>query len=141
MPTNRTEGAAEVSVEIDMNEVRTLAADVSRVPGQMRRHLVPTLKKGAVNIKKTMQRDLRRSRTYGIRYIARTITFDVHAENADSIAVEIGPDKDLDGDLANIAYFGSWKGGGEIRDPHEALKEEAPAFEKHILEAAVEVWP
>lgn len=127
-----------MSVEIDMSEVRAFAADVTRMPGELSRHVRPAVVRGGVQIKAGMRRDLEASSNAGIRHIAGTVAFDVN-EGPGFIEAEVGPSKP-DGGLANIAYFGTWKGGGHTRDPQEVLDEEAPRFEEALAGIVEEVW-
>lgn len=125
-------------VEIDTSEVRQFAADATRLPGELSRWLRPAVSKGALNIKRAMQQDLKQSGNAGIRHVARSISYDLIDTGA-TVEAEIGPDKPS-GALANIAYFGTSKGGGHTRDPIEALNEESAAFEKAIADIVEELW-
>lgn len=125
-------------VEIDTSEVRQIAADATRLPGELSRWLRPAVSKGALNIKRTMQQDLEQSGNAGIRHVARSISYDL-IDGDNTVEAEIGPDKPS-GALANIAYFGTSKGGGHTRDPIEVLNEEAAAFEKAIADIVEEIW-
>ena len=42
-------------IEIDTSEVRQIAADATRLPGELSRWLRPAVSKGALNIKRAMQ--------------------------------------------------------------------------------------
>lgn len=129
------------SVDFDMSEVRRLSADLSKIDGRLTRHITPVIKKGAQNIKEAMQRDLNQSSNAGFRNVARSVSYDMRAAYAfggGEIAVEIGPTTP-DGALENIAYFGSWKGGGTVRDPGEALADEEPNFIREIEKLAEEL--
>lgn len=121
-----------MGVEIDTSEVRALARDMSRVDRRLARHLTPVVKKGAMNIKKTMQADLRQSSDAGFQYVARTVSFDL---SDSGLTAEVGPSKPA-GALANVAYFGTSKGGGTVRDPKEALNEEANRFVSELEKMA-----
>lgn len=125
-------------VEIDTSEVRQFAADATRLPGELSRWLRPAVSKGALNIKRAMQADLKASGNAGIRHVARSISYDL-IDGDNTVEAEIGPDKPS-GALANIAYFGTSKGGGHTRDPIEALNEEAAAFEKAIADIVEDIW-
>ena len=120
-----------MNVEVDVSEVREYAKELTDIPWELSRHAVPALKKGAQNIKTTMQADLRQSGNKGFRHVASTVSYDEPSASGSGYEVEIGPDKPS-GALANIAYFGSWKGGGTVRDPGEALDEEIPNFEREV---------
>lgn len=124
-------------VEIDTSEVRQFAADATRLPGELSRWLRPAVSKGALNIKRAMQADLKASGNAGIRHVARSISYDL-IDGDNTVEAEIGPDKPS-GALANIAYFGTSKGGGHTRDPIEALNEEAAAFEKAIADIVEDI--
>lgn len=126
-------------VEIDTSELRAFAADMSRLPGELSRHLIPTVKRGAVNVKNQMITDLQESGNAGFRYVGRTVSFDMIDTGGAEVGAEIGPAKP-DGGLANIAYFGTYKGGGTVRDPLEALMEEAPRFEKALGDIVEDLW-
>lgn len=126
-------------VEIDTSELRSFAADLTNFPGQLRRHLRPVVSRGAGNIQRQMQANLQGSSNAGIRHVARTVTFNVMDDAGDSIGAEIGPTKPS-GALANIAYFGTWKGGGTVADPVTALEAEVPRFEQALLDKVAEVW-
>lgn len=125
-------------VEIDTSEVRQFAADATRLPGELSRWLRPAVSKGALNIKRAMQQDLQQSGNAGIRHVARSISYDL-IDGDNTVEAEIGPDKPS-GALANIAYFGTSKGGGHTRDPIEALNEESAAFEKAIADIVEDIW-
>lgn len=118
-------------VNVDMGEVRAYSVDLGAVPGEFVRFGSPALKKAAQNIKTAMQADLRASSNAGIRFVAGTVTYDDIAATGTGLETEIGPEKPQ-GALANIAYFGTYKGGGHTRDPREAAEEEMPAFEAEI---------
>lgn len=127
-----------MSVVVDSSELRDFAVDVRRLPASLSRHLLPVVHRGAVRVKESMRRDLQASSNAGFQYVARTVNYDV-VEGAGGVAAEIGPTKP-DGALANIAYFGSYKGGGTVRDPVKALEDEAPKFEKAILDVVEQLW-
>lgn len=118
---------------VDVSQLRKLISDLDGVPRQVTRQVPGVVKKGATNIKKSMQSDFRGSRHFG--QIARSINFDVSAD-ADGFEAEIGPDKSIPkagGALAVIAYWGGANGGGgTVRDPAHALEDEGDNFEKAL---------
>lgn len=119
-------------IRFDMSEVRTLAADMRQVDSRLTRHLIPVVRKGAVNVKKSMQDDLRGSSNAGFRHVASTVGFD---ELDGGLTAEIGPSKPA-GALANIAFFGTSRGGGTVRDPGQALADEEPNFLRELEKVA-----
>lgn len=130
-----------VSIDFDMSAVSRLSADLTSIDGRLARHINPVIKKGAQNIKEAMISDLNKSSNAGFRAVARSVSYDMrtaYAFGGGEIAAEIGPTSP-DGALENIAYFGSWKGGGTVRDPVEALADEEPDFVREIEKLAEEL--
>lgn len=129
-------------ISIDAHEVRELAADFTRIPGELSRHAIPVLSKGALNIKNQMREEMSASASFG--FLARSITYDLHTEGTEYSA-EVGPVKTQGAKTkrhvgANIAYFGSYKGGGTVADPREALEAEAPKFTEALADLAEELF-
>lgn len=116
-------------MSVDVSELRSFARDLDRVPVKVVREVPKVVKRGANNIKRTMQADFRESRYFG--HIARTVSYDVTIDG-DGVEAEIGPDKSRGGgaSLAHIAYWGGARGGGgTVEDPLGALAIEVPEFE------------
>lgn len=89
----------------------------------------------ALRIKNAMRADMGRSRSF--RQVASAIDYDIRGGSlfgSNLIEAEIGPRKGSPGSLANIAYFGTSRGGGTVRDPGEALNDEASNFERALAE-------
>ncbi|MEE6273518.1 hypothetical protein V2J56_09185 [Georgenia sp. MJ206] len=115
------------SVDIDVSEILALSREIAGAPGRLTPETRKVVSRGAMNVKRTMQADLRASTSF--RGVARAVSYDL----TDHVAVqeaEIGPSSEAGspGNLANIAYFGGARGGGTVRDPAAALEEEAPGF-------------
>lgn len=124
----------------DTSELRALAADMSAVPARLNRHLFPVVKRGANNIRSDMRDAMAASKSFG--EMERHITYDVERKPG-AIEAEIGPKKTSGGASrglgfgANIAYFGTPRGGGgTVEDPQKALDREAPKFEQALGDAA-----
>lgn len=115
---------------------REFAAAIRHAASDITSGAEKVVEKGALNVKKDLQKQLQGSRSF--RGIARSITYD-----RTGLSAEIGPDKSAGagGALANIAYWGGsgWgvHSGGTVEDPGEALKREEPFFEKYLMEEAV----
>lgn len=117
------------SFDLDTSEIRALAADMTKVPDVLAKDVRGVVMKGAVNIKKQQQAAARKSKHF--KGFASAISFDMHGGMLFGTAVieaEIGPVKGKPGSLANIAYFGTSRGGGTVEDPQVALDDEAPKF-------------
>ena len=125
-------------ISIDAHEVRELAADFTRIPGELSRHAIPVLSKGALDIKNQMRESFEVSGNAGFKYVGRTVSYDLHTEG-NELSAEIGPTKP-EGALANVAIFGTPRGGGTVADPREALEAEAPRFEKALADLAEELF-
>ena len=120
---------AEIS--FDDSELREFVADMRNMPAKAAKEVKAVVKRGGVNIKNAMREDMSKSRFF--KGVTRGINFD---ETDGGFGVEVGPARGKPGSLANIAYFGSSKGGGgTVRDPKEALSEEAESFVRHLGEA------
>ncbi|WP_313812991.1 hypothetical protein [Glutamicibacter sp.] len=125
-------------MSLDDSQLRLLSEDLGLVPNGIVPKVRGVVRKGAVNVKNAMQADIRESASF--RIMARSVDFDEMtsgAFGATSYAAEIGPNKSRHSSagLAGFAYFGgSPGGGGTVRDPAEALADEAPAFEEYLLE-------
>ena len=119
-------------MSVDTSELRAFAAELSRVAPEVARAVPAVVKRGANNVKSSMQADFRESRSFG--HIARTVTYDTTVD-ATGVEAEIGPDKSRGGgaSLAHIAYWGGANGGGgTVPDPLEALAVEVPQFESAL---------
>lgn len=125
-------------ISIDAHEVRELAADFSKVPGELSRHAIPVLSRGALNIKNQLRESFEASGNAGFRFVGRTVSYDLTTEG-NELSAEIGPTKP-EGALANVAIFGTPRGGGTVADPREALEAEAPRFEKALADLAEELF-
>lgn len=114
----------------------TAFADKLLAKGVARRAAITmVVKRGAQNVKNNIREDLSSSGNKSIRSIP--ITYEVK-ESAGRITAEIGPSKGGTGSLANIAFFGTAKGGGTHKF-YEHGEDELPRLAEHVAKAAVEV--
>jgi len=124
-------------VSADASELDGLARAFRAIPALMVPKLRGVVAKSALNTKKLMQADARRSRHF--KQLAPTVSYDlkVHSFGGDGvIEAEIGPTPGGSGSLAGIAYFGTSKpGGGTVRNPEDAMLEEAPNFYEYAFKA------
>jgi len=117
------------SVEFDTSQVDAFAQDLARAGAELERKAEPVIERGALNIKNQLVDEMSASRHF--RAVARSISYD-----RDGLEAEIGPEKGAPGSLANIAYFGSSRGGGTVPDPIHALEAEVPNVERWLAEVA-----
>lgn len=117
------------SFSIDTSEIRALAADMRKVPDVLAKDVRGVVVKGAVNIKNQQRAAARKSPHF--KGFASAISFEMQSGMMSGVGVieaVIGPVKGKPGSLANIAYFGTSRGGGSVEDPQVALDEEEPKF-------------
>ncbi len=122
-------------VQFDASEFREFAARVEGAVQATEKQVEQVISRGALNIKNDLQREMRGSRHF--KGVAPGITYDMRSAGGFGggvIEAEIGPEKGSPGSLANIAYFGSSRGGGTVPDPIGALEREAPNVEKFLLD-------
>jgi hypothetical protein len=117
----------------DTSDLDGLIRDFGRIPAAMVPKVRGVVSKAALNTKKIMRRDVRQSRAFD--QIAPTIDYDLTVRG-DVIEAEIGPSGGGSASLAGIAYFGTSKpGGGTVRNPEDAMLEEAPNFYEYAFKA------
>lgn len=113
----------------------TTFGDVLLAKGVARRALIfASVKKGAQNVKNSIRDDLKGSGNKAFRSIPVTYTV---RETPGRITAEIGSTKGGAGSLANIAFFGTARGGGTHRF-YEHGEEELPKLAEYVARAAVE---
>lgn len=121
----------------DTSDLDGLAQSFRAIPALMVPKIRGVVARSAVNTKRIMQKDARRSRHF--KQLAPTINYDLkgHSFGGDGvIEAEIGPSGGGSASLAGIAYFGTSKpGGGTVRNPEDAMLEEAPNFYEFAFKA------
>lgn len=127
------------SMHFDMAELDEFAADLERVPQELSRHAMPVLKRYAQDVKNAQQEDFRESSNQAIRGIAGKVSYDDISEGAGGYETEVGIDKGSHGNLANIAIFGTWKGGGTHMHPSFHAMENYDAYVKALGDMAEEI--
>lgn len=119
----------------DASELRSFAADLGRSGAGVLGEVEKVVFKGAMNVRNGMRREMASSRSFGA--LAPSINFDMDVQ-PNGIEAEIGPAKRSGaasrglGFGANIAYFGTSRGGGGTVNLMKPFDEEKPRFEKAI---------
>jgi hypothetical protein len=119
-------------MRIDVSQVNDLVDRLATVPGRKHALIAMTVKKGAQNIKTAIQDDVQSSKNGGFRHIR--IGYEMQ-DRGTWVEADIHP---LDGgasDLANIAFFGTSRGGGTHRFYEHGLDELQPTAQ-HVREVA-----
>jgi len=128
----------------DTSDLDGLMRDLRKIPADMVPKMRGVVAKSALNTKKIMVKDVKRSRHFrgkkkpgldaSIDYDLKVLQFGGDAE----IQAEIGPNpaRNRAAGLAVIAYYGTSKpGGGTVRNPEDAMLEEAPNFYEYAFKA------
>lgn len=121
-------------IQIDTTEVAQLAVDMRGIDARLARWVRPVVARGALNIKNDIRDSFLASKHF--KGAAPGVSYDL---TDNGYGADIGPAKGKPGSLANIAIFGTWKGGGTVEDPVEALNRETPAFEKNLADVAADL--
>lgn len=121
----------------DASELDGLARAFRAIPAAMVPKMRGVVARSALNTKNAMRKDAQSSRHF--KQLAPKISYDlkVHAFGGDGvIEAEIGPTPGGSGSLAGIAYYGTSRpGGGTVRNPEDAMLEEAPNFYEYAFKA------
>lgn len=121
----------------DTSDLDGLIRDLRKIPAGMVPKIKSIVAKSALNTKNAMRKDARRSRHF--KQLAPTISYDLkeHSFAGDAVIEgEVGPAGAGAASLAGIAYFGTSKpGGGTVRNPEDAMLEEAPNFYEFAFKA------
>lgn len=121
----------------DTSDLDALAASFRKIPADMVPKIKGVVAKSALNTKNIMRKDARSSRHF--KQLAHTIGYDlkVNSFGGDgAIEAEVGPSGGGSASLAGIAYFGTSRpGGGTVRNPEDAMLEEAPNFYEYAFRA------
>jgi hypothetical protein len=131
-------------VSADASELDGLAKAFRAIPALMVPKLRGVVARSALNTKKLMIADVKKSTHFrgkkkpgldaSIDYDLKVLSFGGDAV----IEAEIGPNraKNVAAGLAGIAYFGTSRpGGGTVRNPEDAMLEEAPNFYEYAFKA------
>ena len=124
----------------DTSDFDGLIRNLMKIPAAMVPKIRGVVAKSAVNTKKLMVADVRKSTHFKGKKkpgLDASIDYDLTV-SGDVIEAEIGPNpaKAAGAYLAGIAYFGTSKpGGGTVRNPEDAMLEEAPNFYEYAFKA------
>lgn len=130
--------------DVDARELRQFGVDLTHSPPKVKEQVRKVFFKSAKNIKDGMQYEMSQSRSFrggSSKSVAMSIDFDFD-DRPNGIDVEIGPrsGRGSPGNLANIAYFGTSRGGGTV-DFLKPFNAELPLIGKHVAEAIEDALP
>ncbi len=122
-----------MGVSIDTSELRTLAADLGRVPDRALGDVRATTQRAALNIKRQLQDEAAGSRHFS--RMPASISYETW-EDAHGVGADIGPEIGRQqGSLGFIAYEGTATSGPRFPDPAGAMEAEADAWERYLADA------
>lgn len=122
-----------MSVTVDVSELRTLATDLGRIPDKVQQGIKPVVARGAHEVKRKMQADMRESAYF--KGNAKNISVDVETVG-DGVEAKVGPKPSW---LSHIAYFGGANGGGGTVDILGPLGEEVEPFTNALVDLVKDV--
>lgn len=117
---------------IDVSQVRDLAKALAAVPLRNQTLVAAAVKHGAQNIKESVSEDLQSSSNHAFRRIR--IHYDMQ-ERGPVVEADIGPEQGGASSLANLAFFGTSRGGGHHRFYEHGADELEPTA-RYVREAA-----
>jgi len=121
-------------LDFDASELTALAAEMAAAPAKVIPALLPVANKAGVRMKGTLRKD-----SSGHDHFARLpfyAEYDVE-QTATSLTIEAGFRKEGQGNLANIAAFGSVN-NAPIMDITRALTDEVPAFMRWVAKVGAD---
>ena len=116
-------------IDIDTSDFDEFAGDVAAAVTEIGAGIPKVIGKGALNVKNEWNDAFRGSASF--KGIAGAVTYDTRTGQGWSEA-EVGPRRGAPGSLANIAHFGSSRGGGTVADPQTFLDAEEPNLTKAL---------
>ena len=117
---------------IDVSQVKDLAKGLAAVPLRSQVLVAAAVKHGAQNIKQSVSEDLQSSRNHAFRRIR--IHYDMQ-KRGPVVEADIGPEQGGASSLANLAFFGTSRGGGHHRFYEHGADELEPTA-RYVREAA-----
>jgi hypothetical protein len=118
----------------DHSELDAFARELAAAPAKILPALIPVANKAGVGIKRTMKKDASGHRH--LPGLAAKVSYDVETTPT-TVTVEVGFIAEGQGELANIAAFGTSK-TAPVMDITRGLYEEAPRFAAWVAKAAAE---
>lgn len=125
-----------MGAHFDTSEVDRLAADLSQARGRVQRQGAKVMLVGANKIKKKMREDLNdglSSRRSHLKQLPIKVSYD--RLDPLGLGYEIGIDKGGQGNLGNVAAFGT-ANNAPVFDHTSALRREVPYIVRHLADEA-----
>lgn len=122
-----------------MDDLRSLAHDLSEAPRHAQRDALAVVEHAALNVKNNWRRNATQTSGRHARRYPATISYDLSlgAALGGEIRAVVGPDKSKpQGPLGNLLEFGS-ANNPPTNDGGRALREEAPKFELALADVTL----
>ena len=119
-------------VGVDASQLSDLASRLAATPRRSRLAVDAAVKRGAQNVKAAIRADLSGSSVAAFRRIP--VSYEIRSAGVVSEA-DIAPERGGAGNLANIAFFGTSRGGGTHRF-YEHGEEELDTLASYVAKAA-----
>ncbi|MDY4677590.1 MAG: hypothetical protein SO360_01820 [Bifidobacterium tsurumiense] len=120
-------------MNIDASQLHKLAERLTSAPARKQAKIVAAVNHGALNVKNAIKSDLSTSKDKGFRHIP--IRYEAKVKGT-SVEADIAPTKGGAGNLANLAFFGTSRGGGTHRF-YEHAEEEFDTVADFVRKAAI----
>jgi hypothetical protein len=123
-----------------MDDLRSLAHDLSEAPRRAQRDAVAVVEHAALNVKNGWRDNAKKSAGHHARAYPATVSYEMGALSAlaGQVEAEIGPDKNKpQGALGNLLEFGSVNSPPH-NDGGRALRDEAPKFEAELAKVTLD---
>lgn len=109
-----------MEIKIDATQLQGLVADINRASSAATGPAIAAGTRGVLDEAKTKARDAYASHpNKGFQYVGRQFGYETKVSGA-TVHAEFGPDKPK-GALANVAIFGTSRGGGGLPHPVELV--------------------
>ena len=118
---------------VDTSEVKEFAAKLQAAPERKRRRVSMIVKKAAQNVKNETRADLTSSGNAAFRRIP--IAYEMH-ERGPMVEADVAPTEGGAGNLDNLAFFGTARGGG-THDFYQHARAEFPNLVRELRRAAM----
>ncbi|MBW3088826.1 hypothetical protein KIH77_08840 [Bifidobacterium sp. 82T24] len=119
-------------MSVDASQLTAFGRRLAAVPKKKQALVAAAVKKGAQNIKTSIQQDVAGSSNAAMSRIP--IAYEMKSAGV-NVEADIAPQSGGAGSLANIAFFGTSKGGGSHRF-YEHGEEELDTVARYVHEAA-----
>ena len=119
-------------VTIDASELISFGRRIAAAHAMSSAKVAQAVKKGAQNVKNSIRDDLKGSGNNGIRKVQ--VAYELGSTGT-TVYADVSPRDGGASDLANIAFFGTAKGGG-THDFYEHAETELPTIAEYVGDAA-----